>query len=84
LSEEQIEETQGPSVNVYSTTVDFFSPNKMLVESVTMIYIIAFMLMMLVIFAWRGPSLSPTQMMLGFFGLIFTSSVAIRQYASFR
>jgi hypothetical protein len=40
--------------------------------------------MMMVIFAWRGPNLTPTQMMLGFFGLVFTSSIAIRQYASFR
>jgi len=71
-------------VNIYNTTVEFMSPNKMLVESATMIYIIAFMLAAFVMLVWRGGELSSSQIMFGIFGLIFTFGIAIRQFASFR
>jgi len=70
--------------NIYHTTVEFMSPNKMLVESATMIYIIAFMLSMFVMLVWRGSSLSSSQVLMGAFGLLFTFAVAVRQFASFR
>jgi len=72
------------TVSLSSTLDAFVSPNKMLVESATMIFIIAFMLFSLVTLVWRGQNLSTTQAMLGVFGLIFTMSVAIKQFASFR
>tara|TARA_R100001015_G_C4573067_1_gene130818 strand:- start:60 stop:305 length:246 start_codon:yes stop_codon:yes gene_type:complete len=70
--------------NIYHTTVEFMSPNKMLVESATMIYIIAFMLAMFVMLVWRGSSLSSSQVLMGAFGLLFTFAIAVRQFASFR
>lgn len=70
--------------NIYNTTVEFMSPNKMLVESATMIYIISFMLAMFVMLVWRGSSLNSTQVLMGAFGLLFTFAVAVRQFASFR
>jgi len=71
-------------VNWTSTTLDILSPKKMLVESATMIFILAFMLFSLVILIWKGPTLGTGEMMAMFFGLILTLTVAIRQYASFR
>lgn len=70
--------------NIYDTTVQFMSPNKMLVESATMIFIISFMLAMFVMLVWRGSSLSSTQVMFSVFGLFFTFGIAVRQFASFR
>lgn len=71
-------------VNWTSTTLDILSPKKMLVESATMIFILAFMLFSLVILIWKGPTLGTGEMMAMFFGLILTVTIAIRQYASFR
>lgn len=71
-------------VNLYNTTVEFMSPNKYLVESATMIYIISFMIAMFVMLVWKGGSLSSSQVLFGALGLIFTMSVAVRQFASFR
>ena len=65
-------------------TVSLMSPNKMLVESATMIYILAFMMFSMVMLIWKGPSLGTGEMMAMFFGLLLTMSIAIRQYASFR
>ena len=67
-----------------SQTVSLMSPNKMLVESATMIYILAFMLFSLVMLIWKGPTLGTGEMMAMFFGLLLTMSIAIRQYAAFR
>ena len=67
-----------------SQTVSLMSPNKMLVESATMIFILAFMLFSLVLLIWKGPELGTGEMMAMFFGLLLTMSVAIRQYAAFR
>lgn len=78
-------EDEAPNqTNIYHTTVEFMSPNKMLVESATMIYIIAFMLAMFVMLVWRGSSLSSSQVLMGAFGLLFTFAIAVRQFASFR
>lgn len=71
-------------VNWTSTTLDILSPKKMLVESATMIFILAFMMFSLVVLIWKGPSLGTGEMMAMFFGLILTVTIAIRQYASFR
>ena len=71
-------------VNLYNTTVEFMSPNKYLVESATMIYIISFMIAMFVMLVWKGGALSSSQVLFGALGLIFTMSVAVRQFASFR
>ena len=71
-------------VNLYNTTVEFMSPNKYLVESATMIYIISFMISMFVMLVWKGGALSSSQVLFGALGLIFTMSVAVRQFASFR
>ena len=81
---EQLESEHMNTVNWASTLDSFVSPNKMLVESATMIFIIAFMLFSLITLIWRGQNLNATQMMLGFFGVIFTMSIAVRQFASFR
>tara|TARA_R110002110_G_C12929974_1_gene668196 strand:+ start:207 stop:464 length:258 start_codon:yes stop_codon:yes gene_type:complete len=71
-------------INWASSTVDLLSPNKMLVESATMIFILAFMLFSLVVLMWKGPSLGTGEMMAMFFGLILTVTIAVRQYAAFR
>lgn len=85
MSEGNQKQTEDLKTVSLSSTLDaFVSPNKMLVESATMIFIIAFMLFSLVTLVWRGQNLSTTQAMLGVFGLIFTMSVAIKQFASFR
>jgi positive regulator of sigma E activity len=80
---QQQEAIQG-EVSWSSATLDIMSPKKMIVESATMIYIIAFMLFSFVILVWKGPSLGTGEMMAMFFGLILTKDIAIRQYASFR
>ncbi len=67
-----------------SQTVGILSPNKMLVESATMIYILSFMMFSMVMLIWKGPSLGTGEMMAMFFGLLLTMSIAIRQYAAFR
>jgi hypothetical protein len=71
-------------VNLYNSSVQLMSPNKMLVESATMIFILAFMLCAFVMLIWKGSSLSSGQIMMGVFGLLFTMTIAVRQYASFR
>lgn len=68
----------------YGITIDFFSPNRMLVESATMIFIIAFFLMSFTVLVARGGSLTSNQILLGVMGLFVTFLVAVRQYASFR
>ena len=75
---------QPEQANIYNATGMIMSPNKMLVESATMIFIISFMLAMFVMLVWRGSSLSSTQVLMGAFGLIFTFGIAVRQFASFR
>ena len=71
-------------INWSSTTVDLLSPNKMLVESATMIYILSFMLFSLVVLIWKGPTLGTGEMMAMFFGLLLTLTIAVKQYAAFR
>ena len=70
-------------VSISSATLDILSPKKMIVESATMIYIIAFILFSLVVLVWKGPALGTSAVMAMFFGLILTGTIAIRQYASF-
>lgn len=71
-------------VSLSSATLDILSPKKFIVESATMIYIIAFILFSLVVLVWKGPALGTSAVMAMFFGLILTGTIAIRQYASFR
>jgi len=66
------------------TTMEMFAPNKMLVESATMIFIISFMLLITSIMLWKGPSMDPTFSMVAIFGVFFTFFLAVRQYAAFR
>ena len=75
---------QSMGVNPMHTTVAMFSPNKILVESSTMIFIIAFMLLDIAILIWKGPTMTSTQSLVGLVGLFVTFMVAGRQYASFR
>ena len=82
--ERQKNAVQADHVDWASQTVAMFSPNKMLVESATMIFILAFMLFSLVILIWKGPHLGTGEMMAMFFGLILTVTIAVRQYAAFR
>lgn len=67
-----------------TTSLAMFSPNKILVESATMIFIISFMLLDIVILAFKGPSMQPMESMLALVLLFVTFLVAGRQYASFR
>jgi hypothetical protein len=76
--------TVSGEINWASSTVDLLSPNKILVESATMIFILAFMLFSLVVLIWKGPTLGTGEMMAMFFGLILTVTIAVRQYAAFR
>lgn len=71
-------------VSISSATLDILSPKKMIVESATMIYIIAFILFSLVVLIWKGPAMGTSAVMAMFFGLLLTGTIAIRQYASFR
>jgi|TARA_B100001758_G_C18203537_1_gene501138 positive regulator of sigma E activity len=66
------------------TTMEMFAPNKMLVESATMIFIISFMLLITSVMLWKGPSMDPTFSMVAIFGVFFTFFLAVRQYAAFR
>ena len=66
------------------TTMEMFAPNKMLVERATMIFIIAFMLLLTSVMLWKGPSMDPTFSMVAIFGVFFTFFLAVRQYAAFR
>lgn len=75
---------QNMGINPMHTTMAMFSPNKMLVESATMIFILAFMLLDLVVLIYKGPSMTANQSMFGVVGLFITFIVAGRQYASFR
>lgn len=77
-------ENQQQDLNIYSAPSAILNPNKMLVESATMIFIISFMMAMFVMLIWRGSELTSTQVLMGAFGLIFTFGIAIRQFASFR
>jgi|TARA_R100001510_G_C7597900_1_gene165407 positive regulator of sigma E activity len=72
------------AVTPYGITIDFFSPNRMLVESATMIFIGAFFLMCFTVLVARGATLSSNQILFGVFGLFTTFIIAARQYASFR
>ena len=71
-------------INPMTTTLAMFSPKKILVESATMIFIIAFMLMDIVILAFKGPTMQPMESMLCLLLLFATFLIAGRQYASFR
>lgn len=71
-------------LNFYSAPSAILNPNKMLVESATMIFIISFMMAMFVMLVWRGSELNSTQVLMGAFGLLFTFAIAVRQFASFR
>ncbi len=82
MAKDSFEQNMG--LNPMHTTVAMFSPNKILVESATMIFIIAFMLLDVVILLYKGPSMSPTQSMLALVGLFVVFLLAGRQYASFR
>ena len=82
MAKDSFEQNMG--LNPMHTTVAMFSPNKILVESATMIFIIAFMLLDVVILLYKGPSMSPTQSMLALDGLFVVFLLAGRQYASFR
>jgi len=84
MVEEKNEQTVSGDINWSSTTIGLLSPNKMLVESATMIFILAFMMFSVVILIWKGPSLGTGEMMAMFFGLILTVTIAVRQYAAFR
>ena len=78
------EEEKREEINWASASVSLLSPKKMLVESATMIYIIAFMLLGLTIMIWKGDEMGTGQIMGFMFGLLFTMTVAVRQYSSFR
>lgn len=71
-------------INPMTTSLAMFSPNKMLVESSTMIFIIAFMLLDMVILIYKGPTMSANESMIGLVGLFVVFLIAGRQYASFR
>jgi len=71
-------------INPMTTSLAMFSPNKILVESCTMIFIITFMLLDIVILAYKGTTLAPHESMLALVLLFVTFLVAGRQYASFR
>jgi len=66
------------------TTMEMFSPNKMLVESATMIFIISFMLLITSVMLWKGPTMDPTWSMIAIMGVFLTFFLAVRQYAAFR
>jgi|TARA_R110002020_G_scaffold26498_5_gene85799 hypothetical protein len=80
--EEYREEDAG--VNPMQMGVAMFSPSKILVESATMIFIIAFMLLTITILVYKGPQMGSTESMVGVLALFVTFLIAGRQYASFR
>jgi len=71
-------------VNPMQMGVAMFSPSKILVESATMIFIIAFMLLTITILVYKGPQMGSTESMVGVLALFVTFLIAGRQYASFR
>ncbi len=71
-------------INPMTTTLAMFSPKKILVESATMIFIISFMLLDIVILAFKGPEMQPMESMMALLLLFATFLIAGRQYASFR
>tara|TARA_R110002020_G_scaffold53854_5_gene150266 strand:- start:5829 stop:6065 length:237 start_codon:yes stop_codon:yes gene_type:complete len=71
-------------INPMQMGVSMFSPNKIMVESATMIFILAFMLFNMVILIYKGNDMSPVEAMMGLIGLFVTFVLAGRQYASFR
>tara|TARA_R110000803_G_scaffold117235_2_gene185778 strand:- start:225 stop:470 length:246 start_codon:yes stop_codon:yes gene_type:complete len=81
MSEDREENGQ---FNPYDMSVSFISPNKMLVESATMIFIIAFFLCCFTVLVARGSSMTSNQLLAGVFGLFLTFTIAVRQFASFR
>ena len=83
MSEEQ-KKTEYVQTDWASQTVSLMSPNKMLVESATMIFIIGFMLFAFALLIWKGPELGTGEMMAMFFGLLLTLTIAVRQFAAFR
>tara|TARA_R110000751_G_scaffold211623_1_gene315121 strand:- start:197 stop:448 length:252 start_codon:yes stop_codon:yes gene_type:complete len=80
--DEYKEEDSG--INPMQMGVAMFSPNKILVESATMIFIIAFMLLNIVVLIYKGPEMGSTESMIGVMALFVTFLIAGRQYASFR
>tara|TARA_R110000824_G_scaffold214839_2_gene401093 strand:+ start:8152 stop:8403 length:252 start_codon:yes stop_codon:yes gene_type:complete len=80
--DEYKEEDSG--INPMQMGVAMFSPNKILVESATMIFIISFMLLNIVVLIYKGPELGSTESMIGVMALFVTFLIAGRQYASFR
>tara|TARA_R110002012_G_scaffold108089_3_gene250515 strand:+ start:1089 stop:1337 length:249 start_codon:yes stop_codon:yes gene_type:complete len=82
MSEEQRDENG--QFNPYDMSVQFISPNKMLVESATMIFIISFFLCCFTVLVARGSSMGSNELLAGVFGLMLTFTIAVRQYASFR
>ena len=77
-------ENEFKPVSWTDTTIQMFSPHKILVESATMIFIISFLLLNMMILVWKGPTLDPVVSMLGLFAVFATLALAIKQYASFR
>ena len=71
-------------LNPMHTTMQMFSPSKLLVESATMIFIMSFGLLILTIMVWKGATLSPELTAALMIGRFVTFLVAVRQYASFR
>ena len=82
MPRKEFDENMG--INPMQTTMAMFSPNKMLVESSTMIFIIAFMLLDMAILIYKGPSMSANESMIGLVGLFVVFLIAGKQYASFR
>lgn len=78
------EKRKDEDFNWASASVSLLSPQKMLVESATMIFIIAFMMVGFSIMLWKGSTMTTSQIMGFFFGLLFTFTIAVRQYSSFR
>ena len=77
-------ENEFAPVSWSDTTIQMFSPHKLIVESATMIFIISFLLLNVMILIWKGPTLDPVVSMLGLFAVFATLALAIKQYASFR
>tara|TARA_R100000081_G_C4652695_1_gene83583 strand:- start:175 stop:447 length:273 start_codon:yes stop_codon:yes gene_type:complete len=71
-------------LNPMHTTMQMFSPNRLLVESATMIFIIAFGLFLGLTLIWKGSTLESTTLAFVMMGVFLTFFIAVRQYASFR
>ena len=85
VSKEQYDDFENNlGINPMTTTLAMFSPKKILVESSTMIFIISFMLLDIVILAFKGPEMQPMESMMALLLLFATFLIAGRQYASFR